>query len=317
MLALHNNLDYLINFVNKEFKKVTDYFRSNLLSLHPSKTKFVLFSLSSNTPKKIKIVINNNNGDNLNPSLVSEIEQVTGNDSDPAIRFLGLQIDPSLNFKYHTSCIMKKVSSAMFFLRNAKNILSCKALRSVYFSLIHSHIIYAIQVWSSCPQSHMNSLFRLQKKAIRLISGSPYNAHTETLFKKFNILPLPLLVDFFKIQFMQQFSSGHLPKIFTNIWTTNAARQQYLNLHNYPLRNSDYLYIPPARLKLTERHPLHLFPRMWADFNLHEVKHIRDKQEFNFKYKQILLNSLQDNYRCTRLLCPRCHLPSASSDSDN
>jgi hypothetical protein len=47
--------------------------------------------------------------------------------------------------------------------------------------------------------------------AIRVVHQTPYNAHTKSLFKKLKILPLSLLVDYFKIQFMLQFSHKVLP----------------------------------------------------------------------------------------------------------
>ncbi len=318
LLAAHNNLDYLINFVNVEFKKITDYFRKNRLSLHPDKTKFVVFSQSRNIDyDACRLIINNNNDDDIEVrELIRPIGRISGNDIDPAIRFLGLQIDPELNFKFHVEQIIKKISSALYFLRNAKKCLTDRALKSVYFSIIHSHIIYAIHVWSSCPQYLINKIFVLQKKAIRIISNAPYNAHTESLFKKQKILPLPSLIDFFKIQFMQQFSQGLLPKSFTYVWTTNEARALQQNLHDYPLRNSNNLYIPFARLKSTEKHPLHLFPKLWSEFNENDIKYIRCKHEFNSKLKAFFLNKLQDNFRCSRMLCPRCHLQNVSSDSD-
>ena len=95
----------------------------------------------------------------------------------------------------------------------------------------------------------------------------PFNAHTESLFKKLNILPLPSLIEFFKLQFMQQFLQGLRPKNFTNVWTTIEACSLNLNRHNYPLRNSDNLFIPFARLKLTEKHPLHFFLKLWSEFH--------------------------------------------------
>ncbi len=40
--------------------------------------------------------------------------------------------------------------------------------------------------------------------AIRPICDAAYNAHTEPLFKKSAILPLPYLCEYFKVQFMQK-----------------------------------------------------------------------------------------------------------------
>ena len=52
------NLDQLIEKVNIEFKKVVDYFRFLKLALHPEKTKFILFTKSTEARQK-NVYINN------------------------------------------------------------------------------------------------------------------------------------------------------------------------------------------------------------------------------------------------------------------
>ena len=54
----------------------------------------------------------------------------------------------------------------------------------------------------------------MQKSAIRIITGSSYNSHTEPLFKRLQILPLPDLISFSKLQFMRRFSqNSYLPRL--------------------------------------------------------------------------------------------------------
>jgi hypothetical protein len=79
------------------------------------------------------------------------------------------------------------------------------ALKSLYYSLFHCHVIYGIQIWSYSAESNFNDIVTKQKMAIRIISNASYNAHSEPLFKKSNIFPIKDLIYFFKIQFMQQF----------------------------------------------------------------------------------------------------------------
>jgi hypothetical protein len=57
--------------------------------------------------------------------------------------FLGIFIDPQFNFIYHIGTIISKVSKSLFFLRSAKNILTFNTLKSVYYALIHPHLIYS------------------------------------------------------------------------------------------------------------------------------------------------------------------------------
>ena len=46
LLLADSNLNNLIANVNREFKKISDFFRSHKLALHPEKTKFILFTNS-------------------------------------------------------------------------------------------------------------------------------------------------------------------------------------------------------------------------------------------------------------------------------
>jgi len=311
LLASGPDINDLFDFVNLQLAKITYFFRQNKLALHPSKTNYIIFSTSptaKNTNRNI--FINNNNQNQADPRLISQLVRVTGDDGNPTVKFLGIHIDPQLTFKYHVDAISKKMSSSLYFLRAAKNILSKKALTTIYYSLVHSHLIYAIQIWSCCSISLINKLFSKQKNALRIIHNSAYNAHTESLFKLSNILPLPKLVNFFKLQFIHQFIQGYLPSSFTEVWLSNEARRRHLeenaNLSNYRLRNSDDLYIPPARLSTTEKFPFSCFPRLWSQFESNEIKILRSKNSFNSALKKHYINTLQSNYICERLLCPHC-----------
>jgi hypothetical protein len=69
-------------------------------------------------------------------------------------------------------------------MHSAKNLLSEKALKSLYYSLFHCHVIYAIHIWSCSAESNFNEIVKKQKSAVRVISSAAYNAHTEPLFLK-------------------------------------------------------------------------------------------------------------------------------------
>ena len=296
----------LINYVNTEFQKIIYFFRSHKLSIHPAKTKFILFS-NSNPPKQIKIeiFINNNNFNSDNPNLKFPIEQVSVSSDVPAIKFLGVYIDPQLNFKFHISQLNSKISKALYFLRNSKNLLTTKGQTAIYYALIHCHLVYANIIWSSTKESFYKSVFLKQKSAIRIISSASYNAHTEPLFKQLNVLPLPKLCLFFKLQFFQQFKQGFLPEALKNMWIPNRARYPD-NLHH--LRNENEIHNLTSRLSHFENFPLYCIPTLWSSFNNENVKIQRNKIEFNQLLKKHLLEELNERYTCSRLLCPQCHL---------
>ena len=231
LMASHKNLQELNEFTNIEFQKITNYFRNHKLCLHPLKTKYIVISQSPQAANfNFQIAINNNNLDFYNPlcniDLMCSVNRITDDSDVPAIKFLGVFIDPGLNFCFHINHISKKISNAIYFLRNSKIFLTPSALKSLYFSLVHCHLIYAIPIWGSSTFNNIRKLEIKQKIAIRIISQSRYNSHSEPLFKKLNILPLNLLIKNSKLIFMQQYVQGFLPVSFSGEWSTNIERRR-------------------------------------------------------------------------------------------
>ena len=162
---------------------------------HPEKTKFLLFTHSSEVcAQHICLKLDFNNNDALSPDekLITNLTRVTADSTVPAIKFLGVFIDPLLKFKFQINCIASKVSKAMFFLRSAKNLVSAQTLKTIYYAIVHPHFIYCIQIWSCTNSSNLKTLVLKQKIAIRIINEANFNAHTEPLFKKIDNLTLAL-----------------------------------------------------------------------------------------------------------------------------
>ena len=84
----------------------------------------------------LMIFIDENEPDSLNqdPSLKKSLSYINHKSDVPAIKFLGVYFDPALNFKYHISQIHNKLSKVLFILRRAKNVLTPKALKALYYS---------------------------------------------------------------------------------------------------------------------------------------------------------------------------------------
>jgi len=306
LLASSNSVESLCTFVNTEFKKVCDFFRSNKLMLHPDKTKMLFFSKSSKG-EGVEIFCNNNDDILMDPSLIKQISLVTTNDEIPAVKFLGVYFDQNLSFKYHISTIRKKLSKALYTLRMAKNILPAKSLKLIYYTIFHCHLIYAIQIWSCSTPGLINDLFKLQKIAIRIICNVKSNYHTEPLFKREEILPLPDLVTFFKIQFIQRFTQKFLPVSFNNVWVRNDIRN--IGENEIQLRNENRFRLPSSRLALTDRLPTYAFAHAWELFPDENIKFIRKKSKFDEELKKFFIMDLAETVTCNRLFCPACFRP--------
>ena len=257
------------------------------------------------------IILNFNNSNENHSNLLLRIEKVSNLNETNTIRFLGIHIDNGLTYQHHISIIKSKLSKALYILRKSKNILSQKSLKAIYYSLFHSNLIFCLPIWSCTSQKNLKPLIVLQKSAIRIISKAAYNAHTEPLFKSNNILPLNDLIQFFNLQTMHRYIQGFLPTAFNQIWLTNQERRNETNtdqdIHRL-LRNSANLNIPFVRLSFSQNQPLVKLPKTWSEFQVHEIKIIRNKNEFNLKLKKYFIDKLSFSTTCHRLLCPSCHL---------
>ena len=80
---------------------------------------------------------------------------------------------------------------------------------------------------------------------MRSIANVKYNAHTGPIFKKLKILPFPVLIEYFKLNFMYLYKKNSLPKSFriSNYWILNQDRNV-----PYALRIQEDYKIPYYRL---------------------------------------------------------------------
>lgn len=108
----------------------------------------------------------------------------------PETKFLGVTIDSDLSFKPHIAVLSKKVSSGCFAVRMVAVELGHSLSRSVYFALVESRLRYGICFWGMSSHNLMNTLFILQKRAIRCICAVNNWAHCRPLFIKEKILTL-------------------------------------------------------------------------------------------------------------------------------
>jgi hypothetical protein len=208
--------------INDELKAITDWLKLNKLSLNIDKTKAMIFHSVKRNISTPKIFIEN-----------IPIEFVT------QFNFLGIILDKNLKWKAHIDNISKKMSKTIGIMNRLKNFLPPEVLRIIYNSLILSYLNYGLIIWGG----KANKLEKLQKKSLRIIAKSKYNAHTSPLFKKFNILKMSDLCALQDYKFCYKLKNNMLPQYFQS--------QQFLSdnyTHDYPTRHSNNnLRVPAVR----------------------------------------------------------------------
>ena len=78
--------------------------------------------------------------------------------------------------------------------------------------------------------SNIQPIFLLQKKIIRIITFSVYDAHTNPIFHKLKLLKIYEIVKFYIAIFMFQYVQGMLPNAFDSFFTTTNSMHDYSTL---------------------------------------------------------------------------------------
>jgi hypothetical protein len=75
-------------------------------------------------------------------------------------------------------------------LSRLRHFLPEKTLVIVYNSIVLPILDYSLVLWGYTNSNHMNRLITLQKRAVRVMTFSRFDAHSEPLFQKLDIMPL-------------------------------------------------------------------------------------------------------------------------------
>ena len=82
------------------------------------------------------------------------------------IKFLGVIIDKSLNFKPHVASMSNKLSKVIGVLYRLNKILSVQHLSTIYSTLFVPYIMYGLEIWHGSLQGNRDRIFKLQKKPL-------------------------------------------------------------------------------------------------------------------------------------------------------
>ena len=121
---------------------------------------------------------------------------------EKVVKFLGVFIDEHLTWKPHITYICKKISKSIGIMFRSRFLLSETTKKSLYYTLIYSYLTYCATVWSSTYVTHVNRIFVLQKRAVRIIRNPDFHAHSEPLFFHLKILAIYNINSFYAAQFV-------------------------------------------------------------------------------------------------------------------
>lgn len=160
--------------INEELSYIERWLQGNKLSLNVVKTQAMIIG-SKPKIKKLK-----NNLSTLPSFKVGGEEINLVNET----KYLGVMIDNCLTWESHISAVQKKISRAIGLLKYAKNFVQTDTLINLYRSITEPHFSYCCSVWGSCGASKLDVLQKLQNKAARIVTNSPFDASAAPLLQR-------------------------------------------------------------------------------------------------------------------------------------
>ena len=124
--------------------------------------------------------------------------------------------------------ISSKIAKSTGIIVKSRQLFLSNTLCTLYNSLILPYLQYCSIIWASTYSSHLQPLFRLQKKALRIITHSPPRAHTYSLFNKFKILSISNIYKYQVTCFVFLHMRKLLPSPLSSLFVLNSDCHQYL-----------------------------------------------------------------------------------------
>ena len=139
-------------------------------------------------------------------------------------KVLGIFIDNNLTWKNHIDHICKKISSNVWLLSRIKQYLSLNHRIQFYKAYIQPHIDYCNIIWGGTCQSNLNRLFRLQKRACKVILDYEVVSSIESM-QDLKILTIFDRVYLRKAKFMYKISKSKTPSYVNEMFTLRQVNE--------------------------------------------------------------------------------------------
>ena len=213
--------------IESELKGIQDWFNANKLTLNVSKCSYLLFNMGSR--------INNDFNLTLNDINIPRVQSA---------KLLGTWIGDQLTWETHVRKLMTKLRCGIGMLQHSQNLLTCKAIKLLYFGQLHSNLCYCLSIWGTMIKKKlMTGITRLQQKTIRLVDNT---MSIDKVFTRYRILPFKQIVRLEQCKLGYKLCNNLLPQNFAKSMKQDHNMQSITKTHKYPTRNKHIPNLPHA-----------------------------------------------------------------------
>ena len=162
-----------------------------------------------------------------------------------------------MHWNLHLTHVVNKVSKCIGILYKLKNVLPKSALVLLYNTFMLPYLNYCITVWGNYNKSNITVIHRLQKKALRICTGSHYRAHSPPIFQNLKTLNILDLYSYNVALLGFYYFKDMLPHNISIMFCTNNR------VHNYNTRNNDNFHLWAVKSNFMKNSLRHQFPLIW------------------------------------------------------
>lgn len=252
--------DKIITDINFELSLLYNWLCVNKLKLNSEKTKYMVLG----NKQKCKEFNEKNYTIHIGGNKIEFVYQ---------IKYLGVFLDPQLNFSSHIDFICKKIGKKIgFFYRISQN-LSQWAKLLIYNTIIYPHFNYCCSLLLACNKAEINRLQLLQNKAMRIILKCNKYTPIKMMLNSLGWLNVEQIIELSNIVIIFKIKNNLMPSYLQNFLVTRSER------HSYNTRTKDHFEIQYERSTYMQKH---LFSNGLRFYNAlsNEIKSIKSLKLF-------------------------------------
>ena len=149
------------------------------------------------------------------------------------VKYLGIQMEQHLDWNVRVKNFIPKLNRAIGILSKIQHYVPIFLLKTIYYSLFNSYLIYTCQVWGQ-NKKYFKKLSTLQDKAIRIINFKQYDHSVDELYNTSGVLKIKDYIDLLNCLFVKTVISNESLPVFSKYF-----KRSY-NLNNHTTRQATY-----------------------------------------------------------------------------
>ena len=189
------------------------------------------------------------------------------------------------------------IQAASALINRNKNCLPYRMKLLLYNALVVSNLNYCSEVWGG-SESQLGKLEKAQKRCIRIVTNSRYNAHSQPLFHKTNTLALKDIIELNYLKLGNRVLLNLEPKVISDIFPKKLKS-------NTRSDNKTLLEVPKVNCGLEKRSPQYKVPIAWNRATHYGFKLLTSTKSLTKNFK-IRMNMIYSYFNCELSKCYPC-----------